>query len=86
MNDVYWRCRGKETDDSAITEKSQVAVVCDDEDGRSAPGGLICGGLTAAHIVDRADVASVETDPWAVSEHVLPRRINVWIVERQGKG
>lgn len=81
MNNVYWRCRSKKTDDSAVAEKSQVAIVCDDEDGSSAPGGLICGGLTAAHVVDGADVASVEADTRTISEHVFPRRIDVRIVE-----
>lgn len=57
-----WFIGSQKTNDGAVAVESQVAIVCDDVDGRSAPCGLVGGCLAGSNIIDSANVAAVETD------------------------
>ena len=69
--------RGAEADGGPVAVEAQVSIVGDDVDGRAAPCGLVCGRLASPHVIDSADVASVEADSGPRSKHLFPCRVRL---------
>ena len=83
VNNIARLVGRQKTDDGTIAEEAQISVVRDNVDGTTAPSGLVRGGLTAADVVDSADVDAVETNARTVAEHGLPGGVDG---RREGAG
>lgn len=70
--------RGEEADDGAVSEESQVAVICDNMDWGTAPCSLVGRHLARPDVIDRADVASVEANARSAIKEILPRWVDLW--------
>ncbi len=65
----------------AVAEEAEVAVVCDDVDGR-VPGRLGGGIAARTYVVYGADVAAVEAEAGSDLEHAFVAGVSV----REGEG